>query len=212
MKLYDFFRSGTSHRLRIVLNLKGLSYEQVGIDLRREEHLGAAYKAINPQGLVPALQVDGLVMTQTPAIIEWLEEHYPATALLPFDSLERAHVRALAAIIGCDVHPINNRRILESLRHDFGADEAAINRWCQTWIGAGFDAYQALLASRGAEGDFSFGHRPTVADAYLIPQIESARRFKVDVDRWPRLAAIDAACAKLDAFQRAVPSAQPDAS
>lgn len=211
MKLYDFFRSGTSHRLRIVLNLKGLSYQQVAIDLRREEHLGAAYKAINPQGLVPALQVDGLVMTQTPAIIEWLEERYPATALLPFNSLERAHVRALAAIIGCDVHPINNRRVLETLRHDFGAHESVIDRWCQTWIGAGFDAYQALLAARGAEGHFSFGHHPTVADAYLIPQIESARRFKVDVDRWPKLAAIDAACAKLDAFQRAAPSAQPDA-
>jgi len=212
MKLYDFFRSGTSHRLRIVLNLKGLTYDQVAIDLRREEHLGAAFKAINPQGLVPALQVDGLVMTQTPAIIEWLEERYPATALLPFDSLERAHVRALAAIIGCDVHPINNRRVLESLRHDFGADEAAINRWCQTWIGAGFDAYEALLAARDTDGVFSFGHRPTLADAYLIPQIESARRFKVDVGRWPRLSAIDAACAKLDAFQRAAPSVQPDAS
>jgi len=212
MKLYDFFRSGTSHRLRIALNLKGLTYQQVAIDLRREEHLGAAYGKINAQHLVPALDIDGAVLTQTPAIIEWLEERYPATPLLPFDSLERAHVRALAAIIGCDVHPINNRRILEALRHDFGADEAAINRWCRIWIGAGFDAYQALLEARGAGGDFSFGDGPSVADAYLIPQIESARRFKVDLERWPRLMAIDAACAKLEAFQRAAPSAQPDAS
>jgi maleylpyruvate isomerase len=212
MNLYDFFRSGTSHRLRIAMNLKGLSYEQVAIDLRREEHLDAAYGTINAQHLVPALEMDGTVLTQTPAIIEWLEERYPATPLLPVDSLERAHVRALAAIIGCDVHPVNNRRILEALRHDFGAGEAAINRWCQTWIVAGFDAYQALLEARGAGGAFSFGDRPTIADTYLIPQIESARRFKVDLERWPRLVAIDNACAKLDAFQRAVPSAQPDAS
>jgi maleylpyruvate isomerase len=212
MKLYTFFRSGTSHRLRIALNLKGLTYEQIAIDLRREEHLGEAFRAINPQQLVPALDVDGVILTQSPAIIEWLEERYPQVPLLPSAPVERAHVRALAAIIGCDVHPINNRRILETLRHSFGADEEAIERWCQTWIASGFDAFEALVASSGAAGDFSFGQRPTLADAYLVAQIESARRFKVDLARWPRLLAIDAACAGLEQFQRAAPSVQPDAS
>ncbi|MEJ8859225.1 maleylacetoacetate isomerase [Variovorax robiniae] len=212
MKLYSFFRSGTSHRLRIALNLKGLTYEQVAVDLRREEHLGDAYRSINPQQLVPALNVDGMTMTQTPAIIEWLEERYPQPPLLPQDPLDRAHVRALAAIIGCDVHPVNNRRILETLKHRFGADQAAIDEWCGTWISSGFSAYEALLAAGVSDRGFSFGNAPTLADAYLIPQIESARRFKVDLAQWPRLLAIDASCGKLDAFQRAAPAAQPDAS
>jgi maleylpyruvate isomerase len=212
MKLYNFFRSGTSHRLRIALNLKGLAYEYVPIDLRSEQHLGAEYKALNPQGLVPALVDDGRVLIQSPAIIEWLEERYPSPALLPADEQGRARVRALAAIVGCDVHPVNNRRILEALRHDFGADDAAVNRWCATWIGAGFDAVEALLGADPHRGAFCFGHTPTLADVYLVPQIESARRFKVDLTRWPRLLEVDEACSGLDAFQKAAPSAQPDAS
>ncbi len=210
MLLYSFFRSGTSHRLRIALNLKGLRYEQVAIDLRKEQHLGDAYKAINPQQLVPALDIDGAVLTQSPAIIEWLEERYPTPALLPVDPLERAQVRAMAALVGCDIHPVNNRRILEALRHRFAADEAAINDWCATWITAGFDALEALVRAQGA-GPFAFGIQPTLADVYLVPQIESARRFKVDLERWPRLLQIEAACAALEAFSRATPAAQPDA-
>jgi maleylpyruvate isomerase len=212
VKLYTFFRSGTSHRLRIALNLKGLAYEQIGVDLRREQHLGAAYRAVNPQGLVPALDVDGQVFTQSPAIIEWLEERYPAPPLLPPDADARAHVRALAAVIGCDVHPVNNRRILEALRSRFGADDEAIDDWCGTWIAAGFDAFDALVAAAGQTDPFAFGKSPTLADVYLVPQLESARRFKVDLARWPRLKAIDAACHQLDAFRRAAPALQPDAS
>ena len=140
MQLYSFFRSGTSHRLRIALNLKGLTYEVQAVDLRTEQHLGAAYKAIQPQGLVPALEHEGQVLIQSPAIIEWLEERYPAPPLLPSNPEHRARVRALAAIVGCDIHPVNNRRILEALRHEFGADDAAVNRWCARWIGDGFDA------------------------------------------------------------------------
>lgn len=211
MKLHNFFRSGTSHRLRIALQLKGLAYEYVPVDLRTEQHQGAAFKALNPQGLVPALEVDGQVLIQSPAIIEWLEETHPTPPLLPADPAARARVRALAALVGCDIHPLNNRRVLEALRHDFAADEAAVQRWCATWIEAGFDAYEALLAADPARGDFSFGDAPTLADVYLVPQVESARRFKVDVTRWPRLHAVDQACSQLQAFQRAAPAVQPDA-
>jgi len=215
MKLYGFFRSGTSHRLRIALNLKGLSYEQVAVDLRKEEHLAEAYRAINPQQFVPALDVDGDVMVQSPAIIEWLEERHPQPPLLPERPKERAAVRAMAAIVGCDIHPVNNRRILETLRKRFGADEAAINEWCGSWIGAGFDAFDALVRAHDhtqeRPGSFAFGELPTLADVYLVPQIESARRFKVELSRWPRLVAIDEACGRLEAFQRAAPAAQPDA-
>lgn len=211
MKLHNFFRSGTSHRLRIALQLKGLAYDYVPVDLRTEQHQGAAFKALNPQGLVPALEVDGQVLIQSPAIIEWLEETHPTPPLLPADPAARARVRALAALVGCDIHPLNNRRVLEALRHGFAADEAAVQRWCATWIEAGFDAYEALLAADPARGDFSFGDAPTLADVYLVPQVESARRFKVDVARWPRLHAVDQACGRLQAFRRAAPGVQPDA-
>lgn len=214
MKLYSFFRSGTSHRLRIALNLKGLPYACEAIDLRREQHLSPAYKAVHPQGLVPALQTDGAdgLLIQSPAIIEWLEERHPQPPLLPADPAGRARVRALAAIVGCDIHPVNNRRILEALRHDFGADDEAVNRWCATWIVAGFDAIEAMLAADPQRGDFCFGATPTLADAYLVPQVESARRFKVDIGRWPLIEAVDAACARLPAFRDAAPAAQPDAA
>ena len=211
MQLYSFFRSGTSHRLRIALNLKGLGYDYVAVDLRSEQHLGAEYQALHPQGLVPALVDQGRVLIQSPAIIEWLEERHPEPPLLPTAPEDRVHVRALAAIVGCDVHPINNRRILEALRRDFGADEAAVQRLCADWIGGGFDAIEALLANDIRRGDFCFGHAPTLADVYLVPQVESARRFQVDISRWPHVQAVDAACAQLDAFRRAAPSVQPDA-
>ncbi|PPE68354.1 maleylacetoacetate isomerase [Caldimonas thermodepolymerans] len=211
-RLYNFWRSGTSHRTRIALNLKGLSYEYIAVHLGKEAHLSADFKAINPQQLVPALDTGEQVLIQSPAIIEWLEEKYPTPALLPADADGRAKVRALAAIVGCDVHPINNRRILEYLRKQFGADDAAINAWAGNWISAGFDAYEAFLAADTRRGRFSYGDSPTLADVYLIPQIESARRFKVDLSRWPLIAQVEAACMELEAFRRAAPSAQPDAA
>ena len=212
MQLYSFFRSGTSHRLRIALNLKGLATEYVAVDLRTEAHQSADYKALNPQGLVPTLVKDGQVMTQSPAIIEWLEETHPTPALLPTSPDDRARVRALAAMVACDIHPINNRRILEYMRHTLKTDEAAINTWCGHWITQGFDAYEALLAADPKRAGFSFGDRPGLADVYLVPQVESARRFKLDMARWPLITAVDAACMALEAFQKAAPAQQPDAS
>jgi maleylpyruvate isomerase len=211
MKLYSFFRSGTSHRLRIALNLKGIATDYVAVDLRVDEQQGDAFKSVNPQQMVPALDTGKQVLIQSPAIIEWLEEKHPTPALLPAGADDRAHVRALAAMVGCDIHPLNNRRVLQTLRKQFGANEDAINAWCATWISAGFDAYEALIAADAQRGRFSFGDTPTLADVYLIPQVESARRFKVDMARWPLISAIDKACGELEAFKKAVPMAQPDA-
>ena len=213
MQLYPFFRSGTSHRLRIALGLKGLNLAQVTVDLRTDQHRTPAFKAINPQGFLPVLVTDDAqVLTQSPAIIEWLEETHPQPPLLPADPLDRARVRALAAIIGCDIHPLNNRRILDALRQRFGADSEAINAWCGGWIADGFDAIEALLAADTRRGAYCFGHTPTLADVYLVPQVDSARRFQVDLNRWPLIAAVDAACARLEAFRLAAPAVQPDAS
>jgi maleylpyruvate isomerase len=211
MKLYSFFRSGTSHRLRIALNLKGIPTDYAAIDLRVDEQQKEAFKAINPQGLVPALDTGEQVLIQSPAIIEWLEEKHPTPALLPAGADARARVRALAAMVGCDIHPINNRRILQTLRKQFGANEDAINAWCGHWISEGFDAYEALIAADKTRGRFSFGDTPTLADVYLVPQVESARRFNVDMNRWPLISAIDKACGELEAFKNAAPNQQPDA-
>jgi maleylpyruvate isomerase len=210
MQLYNFFRSGTSHRVRIALNLKGLDYDYVAVDLPSEEHLGAAYKAVNPQGLVPVLRDGGTVLTQSPAIIEWLEETHPTPPLLPHDPDGRAQVRALAALVGCDIHPLNNRRILQYLRNTLGCDDAAVQAWCATWIEAGFGALEARLTVDKNRGAFCYGHTATLADVYLVPQVESARRFSIDLTPYPNIACVDKACGELEAFRRAAPFLQPD--
>jgi maleylpyruvate isomerase len=211
VKVYNYFRSGTSHRLRIALNLKGLDWDYVAVDLRAEAHFDAAFKALNPQGFVPTLIDGDLVLTQSPAIIEWLEERYPTPALLPADLNDRVRVRALAAVVGCDIHPLNNRRVLEYLRHTLGCDEAAVLAWCGTWITAGFEALEHMLAADPQRGSFCFGGQPGLADAYLVAQVESARRFKLDVTPYPHICAIDQACAALPAFVKAAPRQQLDA-
>ena len=211
MKVYNYFRSGTSHRLRIVLNLKGLDWDYVAVDLRAEAHFDAAFKALNPQGFVPTVIDGDLVLTQSPAIIEWLEERFPNPPLLPAGVNDRARVRALAAIVGCDIHPLNNRRVLEYLRHTLGCNEAAVLAWCGTWISAGFSALESMLGKDTQRGDFCFGTAPTLADAYLVAQVESARRFKVDLVAYPNICAIDRACARLPAFVQAAPKNQVDA-
>ena len=211
MKLYTFFRSGTSHRLRIALNLKHLKVGHIPVDLRTEEHLKHEYQAIHPQGFVPAMKTPEHLLIQSPAILEWLEETYPTPALLPKDPFDRAHVRAIAALVGCDIHPLNNRRVLEHLRKSFGSVEDQVNSWCEKWIASGFDALESILKNSPKSGQFCFGDSPTMADVYLAPQVESARRFKVDMNRWPIIKSIDEHCLSLEAFKLAAPALQPDA-
>jgi len=209
MILHGYWRSGAAYRTRIALELKGLSYEQQGHDLRTGAQKDPAYVALNPQGMVPALEVDGAVLTQSPAILEWLEEAHPAPALLPSNAVDRAHVRAMAALVGCDIHPLNNLRVGKALRESFGADQAAVDAWAARWILPGFEALEALVARHGA--GWCFGDAPTLADCYLIPQIYSAARFNVALDAFPRLLAIDAAAKTHPAFVAAHPDNQPDA-
>ncbi len=209
MILHGYWRSGAAYRTRIALALKWLDYDQQGVDLRTGDQRSAAFVALNPQGMVPALEVDGSVLTQSPAILEWLEETHPDPALLPANPVDRVHVRAMAALIGCDIHPLNNLRVGKALRETFGADQAAVDAWAARWILPGFEALEALVARHGA--GWCFGDAPTLADCYLIPQIYSARRFNVPLEAFPRLMAIDAAAAHHPAFIAAHPDAQPDA-
>ena len=211
MKLYGFFRSGTSHRTRIVLNLKGLDYDTNFVSLAKNEHHQPSFKVINPQGFVPVLETEQDKLTQSPAIIEWLEEQYPKPALLPSDALGKAKVRAIAALVGCDIHPLNNKRVLEYLRNDLSLNEEQVLAWCRQWIRSGFEALEQLLVSNPSRGKFCYGNQPTLADAYLIPQVDSARRFKVDLSLYPRIAEIYEHCMTLDAFKKAAPEQQPDA-
>lgn len=209
MILHGYWRSGASYRVRIALNLKGVAYDQAPHDLRQGEQKRADYLALNPQGMVPALEIDGQVLIQSPAILEWLEETHPQPALLPRDAGDRATVRAMAALIGCDIHPLNNLRVLGSLRRDFNADQATVDAWAARWIAPGFDALQALVERHGA--GWSFGDAPTLADCYLIPQLYSARRFNIDLTPWPRLLAVEERALAYPAFAAGHPDRQPDA-
>ena len=212
MILHGYWRSGAAYRVRIALALKGLGYESQGHDLRTGAQKAADYLTLNPQGMVPALQVDGAVLTQSSAILEWLEETHPTPALLPSDPLGRARVRAMAALIACDIHPLNNLRVGKALRETFGADQAAIDAWAARWITPGFEALEAMVSDGGlGDGEWCFGDQPTLADACLIPQIYSARRFNVPLEAFPRLLAIDARAAAHPAFIAAHPDNQPDA-
>ena len=211
MTLYGYFRSSTSYRTRIAMNLKQLDYDYITVNLAQDEQLEAAFQSINPQGLVPVLQVDDLWLYQSPAILEWLEEVYPEHPLLPKDAAGRMQVRALSATIGCDIHPLNNRRILQYLRNELSVDEAKVMTWCQRWMSEGFAALEKRLAQDKTRGKFCYGDRPTFADCYLIPQVSSAERFKVDLTAYPNIVAIDAHCRTLKAFSDADPMVQPDA-
>lgn len=209
MRLHGYWRSGTSYRVRIALALKRLPYAQASYDLRCGEQGGADYAAINPQPLVPALELDdGTVLTQSPAILEWLDEAYPTPPLLPPDAAARAIVRAMAALIGCDVHPLNNLRVLAALRTDHGADDSAVRAWIARWIGDGFAALEPLIARHGRGA--AFGATPTLADCYLVPQVYSAERFGVPLDPYPRLMEAAGAVRARTDVAAAHPDSQPD--
>ena len=210
MRLHGYFRSGTSYRTRIALALKGLDYEQATYDLRRGDQEGEAYRALNPQRLVPTLELDdGTLLTQSPAILEWLEEAHPTPPLLPADPIGRATVRAMSALIGCDIHPLNNLRVLDALRTDLGADKSRVLAWTARWIADGFAALESLIARHGCGA--AFGTTPTLADCYLVPQAYSAERFGVPLDAYPHLLRTVETLRALPAFAAAHPDRQPDA-
>jgi len=209
LTLHDYWRSTASYRVRIALNLKGRSYDRRSRDLRCGDHRDAAFKAIAPQGLVPALEVGEGVLTQSLAILEWLEETFPEPPLLPKDVASRAIVRGMANLVACDIHPLNNLRVLEVLRGEFQASQAQIDRWIAHWVGEGFAAFETLVQRHG--GAYCFGDAPTLADCLLIPQVYSARRFGVELAPFPRLVAVDERARVLPAFASAHPDIQPGA-
>lgn len=211
MKLYSFFRSGSSHRTRIALNLKQVHYNFEYIALNKNEHQDTTFSQINPQKFVPVLQTEQAILFQSPAIIEWLNEEYVEPKLLPEDPILRAYVRAIAALIGCDIHPINNKRILEYLRHQLKLDEKEIQNWCIHWIDEGFEALEQLLQQKSLCGTCCYGDQPSIADVYLIPQVDSAIRFGCDLSKYPKIMSIYQHCMTLDAFQQASPAQQADA-
>lgn len=212
MKLYDYFRSSAAYRVRIALNLKGLTAERAFVHLRRGVQRGDDYLAVNPLGLVPALVTDaGDVLTQSLAIVEWLDETHAQPPLLPPDAAGRARVRALALAIACDIHPINNLRVLNYLTGTLGATEAQKNGWYRYWCDVGFEAMETQLAREKATGVFCHGGSPTIADVCLVPQLANARRVDLDLSPYPTLLRIEAACNALPAFSAAAPSRQPDA-
>ena len=213
LRLYTYWRSSAAYRVRIALAVKGLEYEAVPRHLLRGggEQRGAGYLAMNPQGLVPALEHDGQVVTQSLAICEYLDEIHPRPPLLPADPLGRAAVRAMALAVACDIHPLNNLRVLQYLRSELGQDDAGVARWARHWIASGFEALEQLVARRSGDGRHCFGSSVTLADVCLVPQVANARRVQLDLAPWPRITAVAGHLESLPAFAAARPDAQPDA-
>jgi len=212
MKLYDFFRSSAAYRVRIALGLKGLAPERAFVHLRKGEQRSDDYLALNPQGLVPALVTDeGVVLTQSLAIVEYLDETVPSPPLLPKSPIERARVRSLALAIACDIHPIDNLRVLRYLLQTVGVEEAQKDAWYKYWIDVGLEALEATVRDDARTGRFCHGDSPTLADICLVPQLANARRVDMDLSPYPTLLRIEANCQALPAFANAAPSKQPDA-
>ena len=211
MLLYGYFRSSAAYRVRIALNLKALAYDNHFIHLQKNDQLGGDYARLNPQQLVPALTQDDHLFTQSLAIIEYLDETHPDPPLLPKNATERARVRALALAIACDIHPINNLRVLRYLTKEMGVAEEKKDQWYRHWVETGLQAVEKMLTGSPATGRFSHGDTPTLADICLVPQVANARRFKCDLAGCPTVERIVAECNKLDAFARAAPDRQPDA-
>lgn len=211
MKLYGYFRSSAAYRVRIALNLKGLKPELAFVHLRYGEQGQPGFASVNPEKLVPALAVDGQVLSQSLAIIEYLEETHPTPALLPADPLDRARVRALALAIACDIHPLDNLRVLQHLKNAMGHSQEEVDSWYRHWIAVGLSGLEARLAGDPRTGRFCHGDTPGLADALLVPQLYNARRMDCPLDGFPTLLRIDSACRDLPAFIAAAPENQPDA-
>jgi maleylacetoacetate isomerase/maleylpyruvate isomerase len=206
--LYSAWRATAPYRVRIGLALKGVAYDYAALDLIKGDQREPAYRAVNPQGLTPALDIGGRVLTQSLAILEWLEEAYPDPPILPKAALDRQTVRTMAAIVACDIHPLNNTRVGRKL-NKMGIDQAGILEWTQGWIRDGFDVLEAMIAAEGK--GFAFGATPTMADCCLIPQVYSATRYEVDLAPYPAIRAVAERAAAHPAFQAAHPNMQPDA-
>jgi len=211
MKLYSYFRSSAAYRLRIALNLKCLAYEQVPISLLKDEQSQDSYAAINPQRLVPALDDGGELLTQSMAICEYLDETYPDPPLLPKNAPERARVRALSLAIACEIHPLNNLRVLKYLKHTLKQDDEQRNNWYRHWIAEGLAPVEKMLAASPRTGRFCHGDMPGLADIFLVPQIFNALRYECSLDAYPTIRRINDECLNLPAFAAAKPDAQPDA-
>lgn len=211
MKLYSYFRSSAAYRVRIALNVKQLKYEYIAKHLTRNEQRGADYLEINPQGFVPALEHEGKLITQSVAIIEYLDEVFPSPPLLPKEPASRAAVRAMALLIACDIHPLNNLRVLNYLKGPLSQGGDAIGDWYKHWIAEGFGALEALIAKQSTSGRYCFGDEATLADVLLVPQVANSRRYKMDLSSYPTLQKITAHLESLPAFVAARPEAQPDA-
>jgi maleylacetoacetate isomerase len=211
MKLYTFFRSSAAFRVRIALNLKGLQYESLPKAFARNEHRAPEYLALNPQGLIPALATDGVVLSQSLAIIEYLDERHPTPPLLPGDPIDRARVRSMAMAIACEIHPLNNLRVLNYLRDSLRQDDEGVGTWYRHWVGEGFSGLEAQAREFSAKARYCFGDAVSIADVLLVPQMFNARRFKTDLTPFPTLVGISAHLEALPAFAAARPEVQPDA-
>jgi maleylpyruvate isomerase len=213
MKLYTYFRSSAAYRVRIALNLKGLQYDAVPVHLLRGggEQLQANYVKMNPSGLVPTFQDDYITLTQSMAILEYLEDEYPEVPLLPKDAAGRARVRELAQIVACDIHPVNNLRVLRYLVNELGLSEEVKTQWYRHWLLGGLDVLEKHLARDPSAGPLCHGYLPTIADCFLVPQVFNAQRQGIDISVYPNIARINAACVEIPAFVAAHPANQPDA-
>jgi maleylpyruvate isomerase len=213
MKLYTYFRSSAAYRVRIALNLKGLNYDAIPVHLLKNggQQRQEEYRKINPSGLVPAFQDERITLTQSMAIIEYLDERFPAVPLMPHDAAGRARVRELAQIIACDIHPLNNLRVLRHLVHQLKLSDEQKNEWIRHWIREGLASLEAHLARDPAAGPFCHGGAPTMADCFLVPQVFNAQRFDIDIAAYPNVNRINTLCVDMPAFVAAHPSKQPDA-
>ncbi len=206
MQLYSYCKSSASYRVRIALNLKHLNYSLIPVNLLKNEQNSKEYRKKNPMGLVPALEVDGHILTQSLAILEWLDDNYPSPSIIPGDSYRKAQIRATAYMVACDIQPIQNLRVLKHLIAEYEVDQSGKEKWIKHWISMGFDAVERDIEA----APFCFGEHPSIADICLIPQTYNARRFNLDMDKYPKISRVVETCHQLEAFEKAKPENQPD--